>query len=108
MEKKLILSAYQEKLGVGHPDSLVTKKKGTTADEILFIRTHMRPSLNKSYQVSELYLHIVIITINKEHRDFFQKKICPIFDSYAKTSRTWFPRCFIGYELISHLCASPS
>ncbi len=51
-EKTCILSAYQEKFGVGHPDSIITKKKGKMADEILLTCTHMRPSLNKSYQVS--------------------------------------------------------
>jgi hypothetical protein len=32
-EKKHILSAYQEKCGVGHPYLIITKKKGKMADK---------------------------------------------------------------------------
>jgi hypothetical protein len=70
-EKKCILSAYQEKFGEGHLDSIITKKKGKTADKILLTGTCMRPSLDELYQVSNLYLHNVIITVIKEHRATF-------------------------------------
>ncbi len=55
-EKKHILPAYQDKFREGHPDSIITKKKGKTADEILLTCICLRPSLDKLYQVSNLYL----------------------------------------------------
>ncbi len=70
-EKKRILSAYQDKFGAGHLESILTQKKGKTANDILLTHTHMRPSLNKSYHVSNLYLHNVIITVIKEYRVTF-------------------------------------
>jgi hypothetical protein len=73
-EKKLILSAYQGKFGGGHPDSIITKKKGQMADEILLTHTPMRSSLDKLYQMSELYLHNIIITVFKEHRATFSEE----------------------------------
>jgi hypothetical protein len=57
-EKKRILSAYQDKFGAGHPDSINTQKKGKTANDILLTHTRMR----------HMYLHNLIITVIKEYR----------------------------------------
>jgi hypothetical protein len=70
-EKKHILSTYQDEFGGGHPESIITRKKGKTANDILLTHTRMRPSLNKLYRVSDLYLHNVIITVIKEYRVTF-------------------------------------
>jgi hypothetical protein len=47
-KKKRIISAYQDKFGAGHPESIITQKKGKTANDILLTHTRMRPSLDKS------------------------------------------------------------
>jgi hypothetical protein len=73
-EKKRILLAYQEKLGEGHPDSIITKKKGKIANNISLNHARMRPSLDKWYQVSDLHLRNVIITVIKEFRIHFSIK----------------------------------
>ena len=66
-EKKRILDAYQARYGSECSDSIVTKKKGKTSDDILCPeRSRMRPSLDKWYRVEELYLYNVITTIIKE------------------------------------------
>ena len=68
-EKKHILDGYQAHFGSKYPDSIVTKKKGKTSDDILCPkRSRMRPSLDKWYRVEELYLYNVITTIIKECR----------------------------------------
>jgi hypothetical protein len=48
-EKKQILSAYQDKFGAGHPDSIITKKKGKTANNTSLNHACLRPSLKKWY-----------------------------------------------------------
>jgi hypothetical protein len=65
-EKKHILLAYQDKFGAEHPDSIITKKKGKIVNNTSLNHTRMRPILNKWYQVSNLHLHNVIITVIKE------------------------------------------
>ncbi len=70
-EKNCILSAYQDKFGAGHPDSIITGKKGKTANDILLTCTRMRPSLDKLYQVSNFYMHNDITTVIKEYRVTF-------------------------------------
>jgi hypothetical protein len=46
-EKKGILLAYQDKFAARHPDSIITKQKGKTANNTSLNQAHMRPSLNK-------------------------------------------------------------
>jgi hypothetical protein len=66
-EKKRILDRYQARYRSEYPESIVTKKKGKTSDDILCPkRSCMRHSLDKWYQVEELYLYNVITTIIKE------------------------------------------
>ena len=68
-EKKRILDAYQARYGSEFSDSIVSKKKGKTSDDILCpARPRMRPSLDKWYRVEELYLYNVITTIIKTCR----------------------------------------
>ncbi len=67
-EKKRILEKYQVQQGSNYPDSIVKMKKGKTSDDISCLeRSRMRPSLDKWYQVEELYLY-VITTVIKECR----------------------------------------
>jgi len=67
IEKNSILDKYQAQYGSDYPDSIVTKKKGKTTDDSFCLnRSRMRPSLDKWYQVEELYLYNVITTIIKE------------------------------------------
>jgi hypothetical protein len=70
-EKKTHSFSPSRKIWSWTTRSIITKKKRKTADEILLTFTHMRPSLDKLYQVSNLYLHNVIITVIKEHRVSF-------------------------------------
>ncbi len=65
-KKKRILTAYQEKVGLEYPELIVTRKKGKISDNTSLHCTHMRPSLNKWYQVGDLHLYNVITTIIKE------------------------------------------
>jgi hypothetical protein len=66
-EKRRILEVYEEKFGSGHPDSIVTSKKGKLVSTTLVLQsTRMRPSKDKFYRVNVLELHSVIATILKE------------------------------------------
>jgi hypothetical protein len=73
-EKKHTLLAYQDKVEAEHPDSIITRKKGNTANNTSLNRTRMRLSLNKWYPVSNLHLHNVIITVIKELRVYVSTK----------------------------------
>ncbi len=66
--------AYQEKFGSEYPESIVTRKKGKISDDSSLHRTHMRPSLNKWYQVGDLHLYNIITTVIKECRVSFLKE----------------------------------
>ncbi len=70
-ETKCILMAYQKKSGAENPDLIITSKKGKTVDKTSLKYARMRPSLNKWYQVSNLHLHSIIITVIKEFRVYF-------------------------------------
>jgi len=76
-EKKRILSDYQDKFGSNYPDSIITRKKGKpSCDGNLSencARRRMRPSLDKWYRVSDLYLYNVITTVLKEQRLTFDR-----------------------------------
>ncbi len=73
-EKKCILTAYQEKFSSEYPELIVTRKKGKISNDTSLHRAHMRPSLNKWYQVGDLHLYNVITTIIKECRVSFSKE----------------------------------
>jgi hypothetical protein len=74
-EKKCILEKYQMQHGSDYNDSIVTKKKGKTAnDSSLLDRTRMRPSLDKWYRVEELFLYHVITTVIRESRVSFSNQ----------------------------------
>ena len=67
-EKRRILDAYDDKIGTGYTDSIVTRKKGKQVDTTLLSRSktqRMRPSKDKFYRVDILELHSVIATILK-------------------------------------------
>ncbi len=71
-EKKHILSTYQEKYGSNFPDSIISQKKGKLSDDGLSNnRNRMQPSLDKWYQVADVYLYNVITTVIKECRTAF-------------------------------------
>jgi hypothetical protein len=70
-EKKHILMAYQEKIGLAYPESIVTGKKGKISNDTSLRCSHMRPSLDKWYQVGDLHLYNIITTIIKECRVSF-------------------------------------
>ncbi len=65
-EKKCIVTVYQEKIGSEYPESIITRKKGKISDDTSVHCAHMRPSLDKWYQVGDLHLYNVITTIIKE------------------------------------------
>ena len=66
-EKRRILKVYEEKFGLGYPNSIVTSKIGKLVSTMLVSHsTRMRPSKDKFYQVNVLELHSVIATILKE------------------------------------------
>ncbi len=49
-EKQRILKAYEKKIGLGYPDSIVTNKKGMLISTTLVSHsTRMRPSKDKFY-----------------------------------------------------------
>jgi hypothetical protein len=48
-EEKHILMAYQEKFGAEHHESIITKKKGKTANKKTLNHACMKPSLNIWY-----------------------------------------------------------
>jgi hypothetical protein len=73
-EKKCILMAYQEKFGSKYPKLIVTRKKGKISDNTSLHRAHMRPSLDKWYQVGDLHLYNIITIIIKECRVSFSKE----------------------------------
>jgi hypothetical protein len=56
------------------PESIVTRKKGKISDNTSLHCAHMRPSLDKWYQVGDLHLYDVITTIIKECRVIFSKE----------------------------------
>jgi hypothetical protein len=58
-KKKGILMAYQEKFGSEYPELIVTRKKGKISDNTSLHCAHMRPSLNKWYQVGDLHSTII-------------------------------------------------
>ncbi len=70
-EKKCLLTAHQEKIGLEYPESVVTRKKGKISDDTSLHCARMRPSLDKWYQVEDLHLYNVITTIIKECRVSF-------------------------------------
>jgi hypothetical protein len=53
---------------------IVTRKKGKISGNTFLHRAHMRPSLDKWYQVGDLHLYNVITTIIKECRVIFLKE----------------------------------
>jgi hypothetical protein len=66
-EKWRILEAYEKKIGLGYPDSIVRSKKDKLVSTMLVSHsTRMRPSKDKFYRVNVLELHSVIATILKE------------------------------------------
>ncbi len=66
-KKRRILKVYEEKFGLGYPNSIVTSKKGKLISTTLVLQsTRMRPSKDKFYWVDVLELHSVIATILKE------------------------------------------
>ncbi len=73
-KKKRILTAYQEKFVSKYPELIVTKKKGKTSDDKSLHRAHMRPSLNKWYQVGDLHLYNLITTMIKGCRVIFSSE----------------------------------
>ena len=68
-EKWPILDEYKQKFGKNYSNSIVSKKKGKITDDppMLTRTTHMRPSLDKWYWVSDLTILNVIRTVIKEH-----------------------------------------
>jgi hypothetical protein len=60
--------------GLSEKKWLRTRKKGKISDNTSLHCTHMRPSLNKWYQVGDLHLYNVITTIIKECRVSFSKE----------------------------------
>ncbi len=73
-EKKRILTAYQEKIGLKYPELIVTRKKGKISDDTSLHCARMRPSLDKWYRVVDLHLYNIITTIIKECRVSFLKE----------------------------------
>ncbi len=73
-KKKHILTAYQEKFGSEYPELIVTSKKGKFPNDTSLHRARMRPSLDKQYQVGDLYLYNIITTIIKECRVSFSNE----------------------------------
>jgi hypothetical protein len=73
-EKKHILMAYQEKFGSEYPELIVRRKKGKISDNTSLHCAHMRPSLDKWYQVGDLHLYNIITTIIKECRVSFSSE----------------------------------
>ncbi len=65
---------YQEKFGSEYPELIETRKKGKISDHTSLHCARMRPSLDKWYQVGDLHLYNVIITIIKECRVSFLKE----------------------------------
>ncbi len=66
-EKRRILKVYEEKIGSGYPNSIVTSKKGKLVSTMLVLQsTRMSPSKDKFYQVDVLELHSIITTILNE------------------------------------------
>ncbi len=75
LEKKRILTAYQEKFGSEYPELIVTRNKGKVSGDTSLHHACMRPSLNKWYQVGDLHLYNAITTIIKECRVSFLKEV---------------------------------
>ncbi len=73
-KKKRILTAYQEKFGSEYPESIITRKKGKISNNTSLHCACMRSSLDKWYQVGDLYLYNAITTITKECRVSFLKE----------------------------------
>ncbi len=66
-EKWRILGAYEKKIGLGYPNSIVTSKKGKLISTTLVSHsTCMRPHKDKFYQVNVLEPRSVIATNLKE------------------------------------------
>ncbi len=88
-EKKSILMDYQEKFGSEYPELIVTRKKGMISDDTSLHRAHMRPSLDKWYQVGDLHLYNVITTIIMECRVSFLKEdisnLCLVNKDFANS-----------------------
>ncbi len=66
--------AYQEKFGSEYPELIVRRKKGKISDNTSLHCAHMRPSLDKWYQVGDLHLYNIITTIIKECRVSFSSE----------------------------------
>jgi hypothetical protein len=86
-KKKRILIAYQEKNGSKYPELIVIRKKGKIPNDTSLHCAHMRPSLDKWYQVGDLHLYNVITTIIKECRVSFSNKdlsnLCVVNKDFA-------------------------
>ncbi len=87
-EKRCIFKAYKKKIGLGYPNSIVTRKKGKLVSTMLVSHsTRMRPSKDKLYQVNVLEQHSVIATILKKFQVEFTAwdlhDLCPVCKDFA-------------------------
>ncbi len=92
-EKRRILNAYEEKIGLGYTDSIVTTKKGkhvnTTSD---LPNVCMRPSKDKYYQVNTLELHCAIATLLKGFQQEFTTQDLHNLRLMCKTFASMIPK----------------
>jgi hypothetical protein len=92
-EKRRILNAYEEKIGSGYTDSIVTTKKGkhvnTTSD---LPNICMRPSKDKYYPVDTLELHCVIATLLKGFQQEFTTQDLHNLRLMCKTFASMIPK----------------
>jgi hypothetical protein len=82
-EKKRILDKYVSKFGSGYQESIITKKKGKHNHKELFPSLssswqHMKPSMDKYYQVMELTLYNTITIVIRECAAFSKDKLSSI------------------------------
>jgi hypothetical protein len=108
---------YQKKIGSEYPKLIVTRKKGKISDNTSLHCTRMRPSLDKWYQVGDLYLYNIITTIIKECRVIFLKEdisnLCLVNKDFAnivlkvlhwlQVNFTPLQDCRLGYEQQEHI-----
>jgi hypothetical protein len=98
-EKRRILNAYKKHFGLGHPDSIVTTRKGklvSTASDLQLLNKRMRPSKGKYYRVETLELHCIIATLLKDFQQDFQlqdlhnlRLVCKTFSSMIPKIIKW-------------------
>jgi hypothetical protein len=79
-EKKCILEEYVSKFGSGHPESIITKKKGklNLNEPLHFVTSSwkgMKPSTDKYYRVKDLTIYNVITIVIQEYAAFSKNKL---------------------------------